>query len=410
MATSLKESSHSVIVKELGNIGTGGFTCGGTLQTPPTIQLVYIDKFGHWNGATFPGLGNADFQQMLESSNVASFGKGKETVIDQSFRVLETEKCLSSFQVSNTSILGEIKALLVPDVVNIRAELYKINIYTAPAGRFKAHVDTPRAGNMFGSLVVCLPSQFTGGALITRHNGQEVPYNWSSPADGPVQKIQWATFFSDVEHEILPVTEGYRVTMTYNLYHCDEVCLMLDVVTQSKFYNDLKAAVYHPHFLREGGVLGFSCQHAYVFVEFNSRASNTVLLLLKGSDRTIFSAAKALDLQVEVKPILNPNTYCNEEQYVGTKFGVHLGKFHDEYGYDYNGDDDENSYWRQDFENGFLQVEETTGINWCQPLNHNSQWLPSILSPYYGNENSVDICYQAAAILVTVPKWEKRHQ
>ena len=27
--------------------------------------------------------------------------------------------------------------------------------------------------------------------------------------------IKWAAFYSDVEHEILPVTEGHRVTLTY---------------------------------------------------------------------------------------------------------------------------------------------------------------------------------------------------
>ena len=76
---------------------------------------------------------------------------------------------------------------------------------------------------MFGSLVVCLPSQFSGGALVTRHNGQEFIYDWSSPADDPVQKVQWAAFFSDVRHEILPVTKGYRITLTFNLYHCDQI-------------------------------------------------------------------------------------------------------------------------------------------------------------------------------------------
>ena len=129
--------------------------------------------------------------------------------------MLDTDKCLSSFQLSNTTILGEIRALLVPNVVNIRAELYKINVYTSPTGCFKPHVDTPRGSNMFGSLVVCLPTQFQGGALVARHCGEQVVYDWSSPSEDPVQKIQWAAFFSDIEHEILPVTEGYRVTLTY---------------------------------------------------------------------------------------------------------------------------------------------------------------------------------------------------
>lgn len=72
-----------------------------------------------------------------------------------------------------------------------------MNIYTAPTGLFNEQVsldDTPHGDNMFGTLVVCLPSQFTGGALVTRHNGQEVTYDC---ADDPIQNIQWAAFYSD---------------------------------------------------------------------------------------------------------------------------------------------------------------------------------------------------------------------
>ena len=36
-------------------------------------------------------------------------------------------------------------------------------LYSGSGGHFKAAVDTPRSGDMFGSLVVCLPTQFTGG-------------------------------------------------------------------------------------------------------------------------------------------------------------------------------------------------------------------------------------------------------
>ena len=48
-----------------------------------------------------------------------------------------------------------------------------------------------------------------------RHNGQEVIFDSSKDA----QSIQWAAFYSDCEHEVLPVTSGYRVTLTYNLYY-----------------------------------------------------------------------------------------------------------------------------------------------------------------------------------------------
>jgi hypothetical protein len=42
----------------------------------------------------------------------------------------------------------------------IRAELYKLNAYSAPSGHFKPHVDTPRSDTQIGSLVVCLPTAF----------------------------------------------------------------------------------------------------------------------------------------------------------------------------------------------------------------------------------------------------------
>ena len=312
----LTEMAASTIIQSLGKIATDRFTCGGTLRTPTKVQLNYLNKTGQWRGATFPGLEGADLQQILESSTVASFGRGKETVTDKSYcdaYALDPEKFTTSFQLSHTDVLGEVRLLLVPDALNIRAQLYKMNIYTGPTGCFKAHVDTPRGGKMFGSLVVCLPSQFTGGALVTRHNGQQVTYDWSSPADGPVQNIRWAVFFSDVEHEILEVTEGHRVTLTYNLYY-DEISMVSAMdVTNSPFYYNLKAALDHPHFLRDGGVLGFTCQHSYIFEKFNKAQSeeelrqlNIIQHLLKGSDRIVMLAARSLGVGVEIKPVLSP--------------------------------------------------------------------------------------------------------
>ena len=317
MATNLESQSQSSIISALGEIPTGTFTCGGTLQTPQ-VHLNYLDKTETWRAASFPDLQDANFQKILESCDVSSFGKGKEAVIDKSYRdayVLAPARFTTSFQLCNTGILGEIQLLLAPDVLNVRAELYKMNVYTAPTGCFKAHVDTPRGGNMFGSLVVCLPSQFTGGALVTRHNGEQITYDWSSTPNDPPQNIQWAAFYSDVEHEILPVTAGHRVTLTYNLYSCDKVNTSTMNIT-SPFYINLKAAIDHPHFLRDGGVLGFACQHAYVFEEFNKQPN--LSLLLKGSDRVVLQASKVLHLSVQVRPMFKAEDA--DKFYVGKKF------------------------------------------------------------------------------------------
>lgn len=39
------------------------------------------------------------------------------------------------------------------------------------------------------------------------------------------QSIQFAAFYSDVEHEVLEVHSGHRVTLTYNLYAGELNCL-----------------------------------------------------------------------------------------------------------------------------------------------------------------------------------------
>ena len=391
MAQSLGEIAKAQIVQSLGKIAAERFTCGGTVPTPRTVQVAYLNKDGQWNGVTFPGLQDADFQKIIESSSVASFGKGKETVTDKSYRdayALEPEKFLTSFQLSECGILGEVRVSLVPNVLNIQAELYKMNIYTAPNGCFKAHVDTPRSGNMFGSLVVCLPSQFTGGSLLTRHHDQEVAYDWSSPTSDPVQHVQWAAFFSDVEHEILPVTSGYRATLTYNLHHCDQLNPVPSLeVTTTPFYQNLKAALGQPHFLREGGVLGFACQHSYVFEEFNSKDPK---FLLKGSDRMVMLAATSLGLEVAVKSIVEVD---DNGLYQSKRF-----RYSDVY-IDYD-----NGGWEGFFEES-RRYKDADDITWCQEF---KQKVPALAALCYGNDHSTDTVYMAAAILVSVPKWSKR--
>jgi hypothetical protein len=39
-------------------------------------------------------------------------------------------------------------------------------------------------------------------------------FDWS----GLSKDIKWAAFYSDCEHEVLEITSGHRITLTYNLY------------------------------------------------------------------------------------------------------------------------------------------------------------------------------------------------
>tara|TARA_R110002003_G_scaffold3_22_gene134 strand:- start:26993 stop:27403 length:411 start_codon:yes stop_codon:yes gene_type:complete len=126
-------------------------------------------------------------------------------------------------------------------------------IYQGPSGFFKPHVDTPRSEFQFASLVVCLPSGHEGGQLVVRYQGHATTFDWS----GSIESIQWAAFYSDCEHEVLEVTSGYRITLTYNLFvrrglgelaGCNE---MLNA-KQLPLFKAVKEALAKEEFMTEG--------------------------------------------------------------------------------------------------------------------------------------------------------------
>jgi hypothetical protein len=96
----------------------------------------------------------------------------------------------------------------------ISAELDKLNVYRA-GDFFKRHVDTPSSSSLLGTLVVCLPVPHAGGGLAVSHDGRRAVFDWGPGAARG--EVQWAAFFSNCHHEVLPVTEGARLTVTYNL-------------------------------------------------------------------------------------------------------------------------------------------------------------------------------------------------
>jgi hypothetical protein len=98
----------------------------------------------------------------------------------------------------------------------------------------------------------------TGGELVVRHGGKSLVFDWSQSASKESQPaIQWAAFYSDCEHEVLEVTSGHRITLTYNLYVTRGAGLSaghesaLDP-TKLPLYDTLKTALECPSFLPGG--------------------------------------------------------------------------------------------------------------------------------------------------------------
>ncbi|EKM48029.1 uncharacterized protein PHACADRAFT_214984 [Phanerochaete carnosa HHB-10118-sp] len=79
-----------------------------------------------------------------------------------------------------------------------RCELYKLLLYET-GSHFLSHVGIEKVNGMFATIVVVLPSPFTGGAAHLSHGGMST--------------------YTDVTHEIKPITSGFRLALSYNPVH-----------------------------------------------------------------------------------------------------------------------------------------------------------------------------------------------
>lgn len=117
--------------------------------------------------------------ELVQDCNPATFGCDGENVFDEKIRkagALAADFFSTNFNPYDFGIVDAVAQELLPGIVRagkqpaverwgVVAELYKLNVYSAPSGMFKPHVDTPRGRTHFGSLVVVLPTDFQGSIL-----------------------------------------------------------------------------------------------------------------------------------------------------------------------------------------------------------------------------------------------------
>ncbi|KAK4238801.1 hypothetical protein C8A03DRAFT_33125 [Achaetomium macrosporum] len=353
--------------------------------------------------------------RLVGDMDKATFGLGGEDVYDESYRravKLDTSRFSTSFCPYDVGIMDTITSILVPGL-NLggadriaRAELYKLNVYEGPSGFFNVHVDTPRSPSQFGSLVVCLPAPHTGGELQLRHNGRTMTFDWSSSSSE--DKIQWAAFYSDVTHAVLPVTSGHRVTLTYNLYSHPNPSqlpsptsplpsnLSLPLITH------MSSLLSNPSFMPSGGYLGFYTTHAYPHTSLNFSVS-----ALKGIDMVIFRGFQSLGCGVCLRPILDPECYFwnDTEDTIKPVIGKFLpmcaaqGRVEAA---------EDMQYIFRDEDWGWV-VEEAVNFEDVEWLNEGMERHREMQLAYtvYGNEANTAAQYSWCAILIGVPGWDE---
>jgi hypothetical protein len=195
-------------VKQVGN-----FFVSGAMEMP--MPRVEIEGAGT---LSFP-VPDSQIAAIVRLAERAPYGKGGETIVDTSIRKVwqiapgNAKIGGKSWAANFDNILSKVKAGLGCDDAIVTAELYKLLVYDR-GGFFLAHRDTEKTDGMFGTLVLTLPSMYRGGALRIRHAGREVTVD-TNAADP--SELSYVAFYADCEHEALPVREGNRVCLVYNL-------------------------------------------------------------------------------------------------------------------------------------------------------------------------------------------------
>ena len=323
----------------------------GTLSIPADQWTIFYGKKGnteyapcgplffvsHWlindnitRRINLSNASEAELRHLSDACQPATFGVDREDVLDESYRKarkMDITDFATNFNVINSGILDVVRSELLEGHESNKAittELYKLNVYgearsddvdpwflTDILGKesfFKPHKDTPRSATMFGSLVIVFPTEHEGGALMLRHGGSEWMLDSAAKVRTQVYpSIAYIAFYSDVEHEVTPVTSGYRVTLTYNLYFANEPAnntvpvIPTPSSTEVAFTTALSTLLSDKAFMEKGGYLGFGLQHEY---PLDPKAGlGNLINCLKGSDAIIQRVCSQLSLPTELRVI-----------------------------------------------------------------------------------------------------------
>jgi len=188
--------------------------CSGTYEL--TERLAIALPHGDLGAADDPKF----VDWLLQHAEPAPFGAKKQTKVDKKVRNAQRLEDRGKVRVGGFephTILDEVESALSP-TRKLEARLTDVIIYPED-GKFSRHKDTPGTQDLVGTLVVEIPHAHEGGAFVVDDGETVREFDWSGPANP--KALRWVALFSDVDHEVRPVTKGTRITLVYALIRTD---------------------------------------------------------------------------------------------------------------------------------------------------------------------------------------------
>ena len=187
-------------------------TTGILAEALPGMRLAATNEV-----VAFPVASDNAVERIRRLCEPAPFGRGTETVVDEAVRKT-WQLHADAFVLTNPAFVAGVAAAVAAVAMDfglpagaVEHVLHKFLLYE-PGSFFAPHRDSEKAPGMFATLVVELPSVYTGGALYV-HNGNAT----KAFAYGDGFRTHYVAFYADCVHEFKPVQSGHRAVLTYNL-------------------------------------------------------------------------------------------------------------------------------------------------------------------------------------------------
>jgi hypothetical protein len=206
---------HERLERLLRSIDRPGNYCVGGREFLPVPRVV-VEGVGELSFPVPP----VQVEALADAAERAPYGKGTRTLVDPSVRdcwqIDARDVSLSgrAWPGSLATIVELVAEGLGLPAERLGAELYKLLIYRR-GGFFAEHRDTEKVPGMVATLSLSLPAAGAGGEIVVRHGNNETTYDMT--ANEP-SELPFAAFYADCPHEVLPVTEGRRVSLVFNLF------------------------------------------------------------------------------------------------------------------------------------------------------------------------------------------------
>ena len=201
-----------------GVANSGSFAVSGVfIGSPPAILIEGVGRLAY-------PLCKEQAASIINKVCASAPGKGAQTVVDKSMRkAWQVDVASLTFDYNGVEWLSaslpgivEVAASglgLSLTQLGIEAHLYKMLLYEE-GGKFDSRTDTEKELGIFGTLVVQLPAEHTGGDLVVEHGKEKKTVRFSVDS---ADCMTWAAFYADCKHTQMPVESGLRLVLSFNL-------------------------------------------------------------------------------------------------------------------------------------------------------------------------------------------------